>query len=206
MPEKPDPYYTTLSLLFYYRSGMELSINFYNQRNVHNPVAKPALVLYRYAMQTYLLTEQEKDLARRIQGDIPVESRPFHTIGKAVGLNEGEVIAAINRLKHLGIIRKFAAIVRHQRVGYEKNAMVVWAVPEAACEKTGQFLATFKEITHCYARVPPFEGRYNLFTMIHFRKENPEEFVQRLATLSGIGDYKILLSEEEFKKSSMAYF
>jgi len=157
-------------------------------------------------MECYILSEQEKELARRIQGDIPVENRPFRTIGEAVGLREQEVMESIRRLVHLKIIRKFAAIVRHQRVGYEKNALVVWAVPDEDCERTGQLFAGFRQISHCYARTPPFEGRYNLFTMMHFRGENPEEFVRRLSDLSGLEDYRILFSEEEYKKSSMAYF
>jgi siroheme decarboxylase len=157
-------------------------------------------------MKDGILSEKEKDLARQIQGDIPIDNRPFRTIGRAVGLQEEEVISSINRLKQLKIIRKFAAIVRHQRVGYERNAMVVWAVPDEACETTGRLFAGFRQISHCYVRTPPFEGRYNLFTMIHILNGDPEEFVQHLATLSGIGDYRILLSEEEYKKSSMTYF
>jgi len=157
-------------------------------------------------MENYALSDREKDVARQIQGDIPIEKRPFRTIGNAVGLCEEEVIAAINRLKHMKIIRKFSAIVRHQRVGYERNAMVVWAVPEEACERTGRLFAGFRQISHCYLRTPPFEGRYNLFTMIHVLRGDPDKFVQHLADLSGIGDYRILLSEEEFKKSSMSYF
>jgi len=163
-------------------------------------------MIYKPDMETSSLTEEEKALARQIQGDIPADKRPFLKIGEILRLHEDEVIAIIQRMKQQGLIRKFAAIVRHQKVGYEKNAMVVWAVPQGACEATGQQFASFPEITHCYERTPPFEGKYNLFTMIHFRKDKPEKLIERLATLSGIRDYKILLSVEEFKKSSMAYF
>jgi DNA-binding Lrp family transcriptional regulator len=157
-------------------------------------------------MQSSILTEEDKEVARHIQGDIPVDNHPFQVIGDAVGLSEEKVIATVNRLKQQGVIRKFSAIVRHQRVGYEKNAMVVWAVPAASCDVTGKIFASCKEITHCYERTPPFEGRYNLFTMIHFRNDKPDDLIQRLADLSEIRDYKILLSIEEFKKSSMVYF
>jgi siroheme decarboxylase len=157
-------------------------------------------------MQTTLLTDKEKVLAKHIQGDIPVHKRPFGMIGEAVGLREDEVIDIIGRLKRDGLIRKFVAILRHQKAGYEKNAMVVWAVPESACETTGRLFASFKEITHCYERTPPFEGKYNIFTMIHFRKDKPDELIQKLSLLAGIDDFKVLFSVEEFKKSSMTYF
>lgn len=163
-------------------------------------------MVYKQDMKSPALTEKDKALARQIQGDIPLEKRPFRVIGKTVCISEDDVITSINRLKRQGCIRKFAAIVRHQRVGYEKNAMVVWAVPETECEATGQLFASFKEITHCYERTPPFEGKYNLFTMVHFRKDPPEKLIRELATLSGIRDFQVLFSVEEFKKSSMSYF
>ena len=157
-------------------------------------------------MKSSILTDKERELAGYVQGDIPIHKRPFQAIGDAIGLDETEVVNIIDRLKRQGIIRKFVAILRHQQAGYEKNAMVVWAVPKSACEATGHLFASFKEITHCYERTPPFEGRYNIFTMIHFRKDKPDEFIQQLALLAGIADFKVLLSIEEFKKSSMTYF
>jgi siroheme decarboxylase len=169
-------------------------------------IAETAFMVYRHPMQSPMLTVKDKEVARHIQGDIPVDKHPFQMIGDAVGLSEAKVLAIVNRLKRQGIIRKFCAIVRHQRVGYEKNAMVVWAAPETSCEVTGKMFASCREITHCYERKPPFEGRYNLFTMVHFRNDNPDDLIQKLADLSGIRDYKILLSIEEFKKSSMVYF
>jgi len=152
------------------------------------------------------LTEKEKGIARHLQGDLYIESHPFRTLGDALGLEEEEVIRTINHLKQQGIIRKITAIVRHQRVGYEKNAMVVWAVPSDRTEAVGLLFASFKEISHCYERTPPLDGRYNLFTMVHIRKDKPADLIQRLAVRSGIHDFKVLLSVEEFKKSSMTYF
>lgn len=153
-----------------------------------------------------MLTDKEREIARRIQGDIPLVPRPFEEIGAAVGSSGEEVMAVVRRLKEEGVIRKIAAIVRHQRVGYEKNAMVVWAVPPERCEAVGRLFATFREITHCYERTPPFEGRFNIFTMVHFKGGDPGEQIAALASRSGIADFRILTSVEEFKKSSMAYF
>jgi DNA-binding Lrp family transcriptional regulator len=84
--------------------------------------------------------------------------------------------------------------------------MVLWAVPLDKCESVGNTLASFTEITHCYERVPPFEGKYNLFTMIHFREGIQEIIIQKLSQAAGIKDFKVLASEEEYKKNSMEYF
>jgi DNA-binding Lrp family transcriptional regulator len=148
----------------------------------------------------------EKKILKHIQQDTPLNKRPFKTIGEMVHTSETEVLAVVHRLKNKGIIRKFGAILRHQKAGFTHNAMVVWAVPSDTCESAGQSLASFKEVTHCYERTPPFEGKYNIFTMVHFREGEQENIIQKLSHGVGIKDFKVLISEEEYKKSSMEYF
>ena len=150
---------------------------------------------------------EEQDLLRQLQGDLPVEKRPFRALAARAGMNEEAVLDTIGTLVQQGVIRKFGAILRHQRAGITRNAMVIWVVPPDRTEETGAVFASFREITHCYERRPPFEGRYNLFTMIHAgegragRASSPKSRAR-----SGICDYQVLESLEEFKKSSMEYF
>jgi DNA-binding Lrp family transcriptional regulator len=148
----------------------------------------------------------EAAVARRLQGDIPLVDRPFQQIGKDIGLTEADVLSIADRLRTRGIIRKFGAIVRHQMAGYTHNIMVLWAVPPGECDAAGRRLATFPEITHCYERVPPFEEKYTIFTMIHFHQERDEDLLRKMAAAAGVNDFKVLRSIEEFKKSSMEYF
>jgi DNA-binding Lrp family transcriptional regulator len=150
-------------------------------------------------------TKKERVLAA-IQGDIPLVKRPFKKIAEAAGLEEKEVLDLIEGLIEKGLIRKFGGILRHQRAGFKKNAMILWAAPAGQVTGAGEALSSFKEVTHCYERVPPFEGRYNLFTMVHFPPGDPADFVRRLSQAAGIRDFRVLESLEEFKKSSMEYF
>ena len=150
--------------------------------------------------------DSRHDLLRQLQGDLPVEKRPFRAVASRAGVNEEAVLDAIGQLAQQGVIRKFGAILRHQRAGITRNAMVIWAVPPDRTEEAGNIFASFPEITHCYERRPPFEGRYNLFTMIHAGKDSLEELIAKFSRQVGIGDYQVLESLEEFKKSSMEYF
>ena len=152
------------------------------------------------------LTPMETDVARRLQGDIPIARRPFQKIAEEIGLTEDKVLAIAEDLRKQGIIRKFGAIVRHQLAGYTRNAMVVWAVPPDRMDDVGKRLASFSEITHCYERRPAFEGKYNLFTMVHFRKDADVDLLGKIAAAAGVVDYRLLRSVEEFKKISMEYF
>ncbi len=150
-------------------------------------------------------SKEEKVLAA-VQADIPLVKRPFREIAEATGLEEKEILEIIAALMEKGVIRRFGGILRHQRAGFKKNALILWAVPAEKLDVAGEALSSFKEVTHCYERFPPFEGRYNLFTMIHFPREDATGFVLRLSEAAGVTDYRILESLEEFKKSSMEYF
>ena len=66
----------------------------------------------------------EADVARRLQGDIPLAERPFQKIAEEIGLTEAEVLVIADRLRTRGIIRKFGAIIRHQLAGYTRNTMI----------------------------------------------------------------------------------
>ncbi len=153
-----------------------------------------------------MLSKTEIKIAQQIQGDIPLVKRPFRRIGKKIGISEEDVVAGIKGLMKRGIIRKFGATLRHHRVGFTNNIMVIWAVPEQQCEETGRTFASFEEISHCYERTPPFEEKYNIYTMIHLKENKQEELIEKLIAATGIKDFKVLLTEEEFKKSSMEYF
>jgi DNA-binding Lrp family transcriptional regulator len=148
----------------------------------------------------------QEDLLRQLQGDLPVEKRPFLVVASRAGMSEEAVLDTIGKLLQQGVIRKIGAILRHQQAGITRNAMVIWAVPGERAEETGAVFSSCKEITHCYERRPPFQGRYNLFTMIHAGEGKLEGVISKISKQVGISDYQVLLSEEEFKKSSMEYF
>jgi len=161
------------------------------------------------------MTDKERMVARQVQEDIPLDRRPFEVIGHRIGMGEQDVIGVLKRLQEQGIIRRFGAVLRHTRAGFSENALVVWAVPEEQCEEIGSLLASCKEISHCYERTPPFEGVYNLFTMVHLtgdgggqpgETDRMDAFVRRISEAIGVGAYQILRTIEEFKKSSMEYF
>jgi DNA-binding Lrp family transcriptional regulator len=153
-----------------------------------------------------MLSEREKQVAKHIQSDISIEKRPFDSIGRKMGISGKEVLQTVRDLKSNNIVRKFGAVLRHKQAGMTENAMVVWAVPEGDCDVLGTKLASCREITHCYERTPPFEDKYNLFTMTHFKGGNITKQIRNIAARVGITEYKILQTEEEFKKSSMEYF
>ena len=126
-----------------------------------------------------MLNELDKKIIQLIQGDLPLEPRPFAVLSERIGIPEEELVERLKALKEQGVIRRFGATLRHQEAGFSANAMVAWIVPEERIREVGETMAGFREVTHCYQRRP---------------------------RRAGVKDYALLFSEKEFKKTSMAYF
>ena len=151
--------------------------------------------------------ELDKKIIRLIQGDLPLDPRPFALMADAIGITEGQFMGRVRELKEMGIIRRFGATLRHQEAGFESNAMVAWLASHDQVEEVGQTLAQFREVTHCYQRRPQKDWKYNIYTMIHGRdRRQCYQIVERMSRTTGITDYELLFSEKEFKKTSMEYF
>ena len=158
-------------------------------------------------MSKKIMTSAEKGICAAVQDDIPLEPKPFEMLAKKAGISEDEFIKKVNEFLDKGYIRRFGAAIRHRKAGITANGMGVWIVPDEDRERVGKIMASFKEVSHCYER-PSFEGwPYNLFTMIHGRtKEDCYEVAKKISEATGIKNYKLLFSSQEFKKESMVYF
>ena len=152
------------------------------------------------------LTIPEKNALRIIQKDLPIIDRPFTAIADAGGLTTVQLMDLLKKLSANGILRKFGAILRHQKAGYRKNALVVWSVPPEATEEAGQAFSSLAFISHCYERSPSFQNKYNLFTMLHTQNDAIGSLIDTMSKQIGCNDYLVLESLQEYKKSSPEYF
>ena len=116
-----------------------------------------------------MLSDLDKKVILALQRDLEICPRPFQEVADFLGIGEEALLAAIRSLMDRGYIRRFGATLRHQQSGYEANALVAWAVPEADLQRIGQHLAGQRAVTHCYSRRPAPTWPYNLYTMIHGR-------------------------------------
>jgi len=142
-----------------------------------------------------------------IQENKDVSIDPFAEISEIIGIPEDEVIQRIKKMKEKGVIRRFGAVLRHQKAGLTANGMIVWDVPDEKAEEVGKIFAQFREVSHCYERPRQKHWNYNIFTMVHGKsKEECKKIAEKLAKAADIHKYDILFSTKEFKKSSMKYF
>lgn len=170
-------------------------------------LATKETALKRTADPALQLTDLDRCLIRVLQRDLPIESEPFESLSRAAGVSVEQLLNAATRYLEIGWMRRFSAVLRHRSAGFGANAMTAWAVPPDRCDEFGALAATFAGVSHCYRR-PTFEDwPYSLFTMIHGQsKEQCEAVIAQIKSRSGIENYAILYSTQEFKKVRVQYF
>ncbi len=158
-------------------------------------------------MSPPILTDLEKKVIASIQGDIPVVRRPYRVLAERIGITEEAFLETLQHLTEQGVIRRFGATLRHQKSGFQANAMTAWQVAEERIEDVGQIMASFRAVSHCYRRDPTDGWPYNLYTMIHGKTESDcRQTAQKMSEKAGVYTYRLLFSRRELKKISMTYF
>jgi DNA-binding Lrp family transcriptional regulator len=164
------------------------------------------LYVRKITMAPKIFSAQEKQLIRKIQGDLPLSLTPFASVAEQLGWEEREVLRRVRNFIRRKWIRRFGAILRHRKAGYLGNAMVVWKVPENQIPEMAQAMIAFPAVSHCYFRPSQPQWPYNLYTMVHGLKlRDCRRMARKLSRETGLKEYQILFSKREHKKSSMRY-
>jgi DNA-binding Lrp family transcriptional regulator len=153
------------------------------------------------------ISELDREYIRQLQKDIEITKEPFKAITETLGITSTQLFNKIKEYESIGIMRRFAAILRHRQAGFTANGMIVWKVPEEKVDEKGLKIASFPQVSHCYRRPVYPDWEFNLFSMIHSRTiEAAEKIAKEISTVIGVENYKILFSSREFKKERVRYF
>ncbi|MFQ5934145.1 MAG: Lrp/AsnC family transcriptional regulator [Dehalococcoidia bacterium] len=153
------------------------------------------------------LSEADKQFIRVLQEDIPLTPRPFDGMADTLGMTREELFRKLEEFQSAGLMRRYAAILRHQNAGFIANGMVCWRVPEERIREVGEIAASFPQVSHCYQRPVYPDWPYSLFSMIHARDEEKcRRIAEKISEKTGVTDYAILFSTKEYKKERVKYF
>lgn len=149
----------------------------------------------------------DKEIIRILQDNFPLTKRPFLEVAKRLNISEEEVINRIRKMIEKGIIRKLSASVRHRKLGYIYNALVVWKIPEENVDEICEKFSNIENVSHCYEReIVKGKWEYNIYTVVHGKtKEDVEKTIEYMKKISGINDPLILYSIKEYKKTYKKY-
>jgi DNA-binding Lrp family transcriptional regulator len=157
--------------------------------------------------QDVALSPIEKEFVRVMQQNIEYTPEPFAKPAQAVGVTTAELFEIAADMTRRKIMRRFAAILRHQAAGYDVNAMGVWVVPSEQANAVGDTMASFRNVSHCYLRPTYPDWPYNVFTMIHAKsRQDCEAVAEAIREKTGVQEYAMLYSVREFKKIRLQYF
>ena len=157
-----------------------------------------------------VLDDVDQQLIAAIQNGLPISERPYANIALQLGLSEQDVISRISNLVDHGLIKRFGVVVRHHELGYKKNAMIVWDIPDKLVHGIARQIKSFPFVTLCYRRARQLpEWPYNLFCMIHGKSR--DNVLQHLESMLDKHDWHhiphaVLFSKRRFKQRAANYF
>jgi DNA-binding Lrp family transcriptional regulator len=153
------------------------------------------------------LSEDDKEVIRVLQEDVPLTPRPFDLWARQVGLSYEELLERAYDLQQRKIMRRFSAVLYHRKAGFKANAMGVWKVPPDRIDEVGDIFAQYQAVSHCYQRPVYEDWPYALFSMVHGRTEEECELVlNAMAAEAGLTEWDSLYSTREYKKTRVRYF
>jgi len=141
-----------------------------------------------------------------LQEDMPIVERPFAKLGRRAGLTEDELLDCARRLMQRGVLRRYAAVAGHRRLGFSINVLVAAAVDEMRVDEVGSMLAGQADISHCLRRRPVPGWPYTLYAMLHMKAGcNWRGRLAGIAEKLDLRDYVALPTVREFKKERVRY-
>lgn len=155
------------------------------------------------------VTEAERPLAALVEGGLPLAAQPYAAWAAQLGGDEADVFAAITRWLDRGTLRRFGVVVRHHELGFDRNAMTVFDVPDDEVDERGAALAAQPGVTLCYRRARAAGWPYNLYCMVHGReREAVRATIATAARAAGLDrlPHEVLFSLRRFKQQGGSYF
>jgi DNA-binding Lrp family transcriptional regulator len=146
------------------------------------------------------LNTNEKKILTKLQKELEITEEPFSFLSDDE-LSIEDVLNIIISLIEKGVIRRIAAVLYYQKLGFNANALFACEVPEERIIETGEKLAQLEIVSHCYQR-KTFDGwPYNLFAMLHGHDINEiNEEVNKFIETEKIISFQLLPSTAELKK------
>ena len=151
----------------------------------------------------------DRAILAAIEDGLPLVEQPYRAVADQVGLDEAEVIRRLERLIAAGVVTRFGCVVRHNKLGFNANAMAVWDVPDDMVDTIATMFARHPKVTLCYQRPrrPPL-WPYNLFCMVH-AKSRREAYAAidelNLTADTGLNHQAVLFSTRCFKQRGAVF-
>lgn len=159
------------------------------------------------AMAPNALSDEEKELIRLLQEDLPLQPRPFEVLAREAGASPDELLAFARRLSAEHRLRRVAATVHAGKPSFSATAMGVWVAPAERAEELARTMVGIRGVSQCHLRPTYDDWPYNLFTVVHGRTvDECESVLSQLAEETGLEERQALFPVREFKRAHLTLF
>ena len=136
---------------------------------------------------------RDLELINALHGGVPIEERPYTSIGRLLGMTEEEVIERLQRLLADRTLTRFGPLYDAAKLG-GAFTLAAMAVPEDRFEEVAEIVNSFPEVAHNYAR----EHALNMWFVVG--AERPERIAEVLSQIKDRTDLEVLNmpKEEEY--------
>lgn len=152
---------------------------------------------------------RDRRILEAIQDGLPLVEQPYRAVAEQLSLDQAEIIGRLDHLAAAGIVTRFGCVVRHDKLGFNANAMAVWDVPDDMVNSIATTFTRNPNVTLCYRRprhLPIWP--YNVFCMIHARaRDDAYAVIDEINLLAdtGLNRQAVLFSTRCFKQRGAVF-
>ena len=127
----------------------------------------------------------DRKIINRLQNGLEICEEPFAEPAAAIGIDPGELLARLARLKSLGVLSRVGPMYNSARFGGGLT-LCAMAVPDSEFEQVAEIVNGFAEVAHNYQRDHAFNMWFVLAT------EKPERVETVLTNIEHLTGVKVL--------------
>lgn len=152
---------------------------------------------------------RDRSILAAIEDGLPLVEQPYRAVAEQLDLDQAEIIDRLDHLTAAGIVTRFGCVVRHDKLGFNSNAMAVWDVPDDMVDSVAASFIRNPHVTLCYRRprhLPLWP--YSLFCMIHAKTRHEAYAVIdeiNLLADTGLNKQAVLFSARCFKQRGAVF-
>ncbi len=162
-----------------------------------------------HAAAAVQLDHDARALVRLLQGDLPLEERPFSALAQTLAecgydADEHQVLEQVHALVAGGVILRLGLTVRERAESW-RLALATWVSPRHAAE-AGSLIAAFPEVVHCFDRRVPGGGRAIMAVVETPDRASLDRTIERIRSGADLDAPRIAYPLRELKRAPMRYF
>lgn len=132
-------------------------------------------------MQISPLNTLQQRLLDSFQHGLPLSPTPYAAMAEQLGLDEAQVIAALDDLQNQNVISRIGPVFKPHRIG--TSTLAAMSVAQQDLAATAAFINTLPEVNHNYAR----EHVFNLWFVLTATDEaHLQTVIETIETKTGL--------------------